>query len=483
MFLNSNPFDKLYWLCITSLVSIISFYFFWISGFNYFFDDVYTYLSYSESLYHFGYVKDLTTIPPTPPITTQNGVVLIYTLLNYVTNDMTTKMHIVSFILTINLIVCYFLIYKIGLLLDISKNVLYVLIVALVFNFYFYGYYVVPTNDGFYISSFLFSLYLFLKLFINNNTNYWITLLIIALLVPLFRLQGLIVYIAALLSFFIIKKDYKNSFVIFIYIFLSFLVVKLSIKLLIDDTSGLEELSKMLIFYHLETFYDSFQEILANAIPSMFLNFPASHFHSETFGYVKILFSTLMLIFLIAIFIESFKKKNLIIFTIVLIVFGNFAALILFNVIIDRYIYINTILVILLSFFYMREKYHMYFAVAILLFSLLSFGARIYYKQYDSINVLNNIDYIDSAYKSYNLISQFPRQTYFYLQKQSISNPQYIDTNLPILIIGDEKFTNHQIGILIKNKNKIITKKQLALIWKKENTLYNTTELYVKKGQ
>ncbi|PPK59397.1 hypothetical protein B0F89_13232 [Malaciobacter marinus] len=472
--------DKVYWLLVIILVSIISFYFFWISGFNYFFDDVYVYLSYSESLYNLGYVQDLTTIPPTAPITTQNGVVLLYTILNYVTNDMLTKMQIVSFILTINLMICYLLIYKIGLLLNISKNVLYILIVALIFNFYFYGYYVTPTNDGFYISLLLLSLYLFLKLSIKNNTNYWMILLVIALLVPMFRLQGLIVYIAALISFFIIQKEYKKSFIIFIYIVLSFLAVKLSIKLLIDDTSGLEELSKMLIFYHLETFYDSFQEILANAIPSIFLNFPASNFNSDAFVYIKILFSALVFIFLIAIFIESFKKKNLIVFTIVLIVFGNFAALILFNVIIDRYIYINAIFIILLSLFYMKRIYHMYFVVGFLLLSLLSFGARIYYKQYDSINVINNIDYIDSTYKSYNLISQFPRQTYFYLRKQSILNQQYIDTNLPILIIGDEKFTNHQIEILIQKKNKIITKKQLTLIWKKENTLYNTTELYIK---
>lgn len=479
----NSMFDKPYWFVIASLVSMISFYFFWISGFNYFYDDVYAYLSYSESLYHLGYIKDLTTIPPTPPITTQNGVVLLYTLLNYVTNDMLTRIHIVSFILTINLMICYLLIYKIGLLLDISKNVLYVLIVALVFNFYFYGYYVAPTNDGFYVSLLLLSLYLFLKLSIKNHTKYWMILLVIALLVPMFRLQGLIVYIAALISFFIIQKAHKKSFIIFIYIVLSFLAVKLSIKLLIDDTSGLEELSKMLIFYHLETFYDSFQEILANAIPSMFLNFPASHFHSDIFVYIKILFSTVVFIFLIAIFIESFKKKNLIIFTIVLIVFGNFAALILFNVIIDRYIYINAILIILLSLFYMKSRYHIYFVIGILLFSLMCFGVRIYYKQYDSLNVLKNIDYIESTYKSYNLISQFPRQTYFYLHKQSISNQQYINTNLPILIIGDEKFTDHQIEILIQNKNKIITKKQLALIWKKENILYNTTELCVKKGE
>lgn len=472
--------SKLYWLLVISLVSIISFYFFVVSGFNYFYDDVYAYLSYSESLHNLGYVQDLTTIPSTPPITMQNGIVLIYTFIHYFTNDMLTKMHIVSFILTINLMICYFLIYKIGLLLDISKNVLYVLILALVFNFYFYGYYVAPTNDGFYLSLLLFSLYLFLKLSIKNNMSYWIILFIICLLVPMFRLQGLIVYIAALLSFFIIQKNYKNSFIIFIYVVLSFLAVKLSIQIFINDTSGLEELSKMLIFYHLETFYDSFREIFANAIPSMFLNFPASHFHAETFVYAKIVFSTLILIFLIAALIESFKNKKPIIFTIVLIVFGNFAALLLFNVIIDRYIYLNATLIILLSLFYMKKSYRVFFVVGILLFSILSFSARIYYKPYDSINVLSNIDYINSAYKSYNLISQFPRQTYFYLKKQSISDQQYVDINLPILIIGDENFINHQIEIFEKNENKIITKNQLALKWKKENILYNTTELCVK---
>jgi len=129
----------------------------------------------------------------------------------------------------------------------------------------------------------------------------------------------------------------------------------------------------------------------------------------------------------------------------------------------------------------MKGRYRIYFAISVLLFSLISFSMRIYYKQYDSINVLNNIDYINSNYRSYNLISQFSRQTYFYLHKRSISNQQYINKSLPILIIGDKKFTNHQIEILIQNKNKIITKKQLILIWKKENTLYNTTELYVKK--
>lgn len=473
--------NKLYWSFVIVLVSIISYYYIVISGFNYFYDDVYAYLSYSESLHNFGYIRDVTTIPSAPPITTQNGIVLIYTFLSYFTNDMLVKMQIVSFFLTINLTISYFLIYKIGLLLEISKNILYVLILGFVFNFYFYAYYISPTNDGFYISLFLLSLYLFLRLSIEKNKLYLFFLLIIVLLMPMFRLQGLVVYIAALLTFLIIQKNYPNSIMIFIYIFLSFLTVKLSINFLIDDTSGLDMLSKNLIFNHWDTLQDSLVELFTNAIPSMFLNFPASQLSSKFFFYFKILFSTFLIFLSIITLIQSFRTKNPMIFMITLIVFGNFAALILFNVIIDRYIYINVVFIILSSLFYIKKTYRIYLVTSILIFSLSSFTARLYYKSYDSLIVLKNIEYVNHTYQSYNLISQLPRQTYVYLKKRSITSPQYIDTNIPILIIGNEKFVNHQIKKILQNKMKIVSKNKLSLVWEKDNAFYNTLEIYVKK--
>ena len=472
--------EKLYWILITCTVTTISFYFFGISGYNYFFSDVYVYLSYAESLHNIGYIRDLTTNPSSAPVTTQNGIVLIFTLLDNLTDNMMMKMQIVSFLLTINLIVCYLLIYKIGLLLDISKNVLYVLIIGLVFSFYFYAYYIAPMNDGFYISLFLLSLYLFLKLSIENNKIYWALLFIISVVVPMFRLQGLVVYIAAFLTILIIQKKYKNSIFIFFYIILGFISVKIFMNLLINDTSGLEELSKLSIIYHWDTLQDSLIGVLNNAIPSMFLNFPALRINSEIFFYIKIIFSSVIIILLLIVLFKSFKNRNSMIFMITMIIFGNFAALILLNVILDRYIYINAVLIILVFLFYMKKEYQMYIAISFLIFSLFTFSLRLYYKQYDSSNITKNINYIKDNYKSYNLISEFPRKTYFYLNKASIEDIQYIDskTNI-ILIIGTKEYIRHKLDKINKIFN-IVKKDYIKLYWINGYEEYYTLKVEIR---
>ena len=127
--------------------------------------DVYAYLAYAESLYDKGVISDMVFDPPNPPVTTQNGIVLIYSILRYFIADMVMRVHIVSVILTFNLFVIFIAIYKIALLLKIDKIAIFYLFFAFAFAFYFYGYFVSPTNDGLYASLSLIAIYCVMKIF------------------------------------------------------------------------------------------------------------------------------------------------------------------------------------------------------------------------------------------------------------------------------------------------------------------------------
>lgn len=468
------------YLLIPVIILIVGYYFFFISGHHYFFDDVYVYLAYSESLYESGIIRDFTTSPSTAPITVQNGIVLIYTFLRYFTDDMTMMVHILSSILTLNLMIIFFLIYKIGQLLKINNTNLYVLIVALLFGYYFYGYYVLPTNDGFYASLSLLAIYITLLMFEENKKSYMLYMLFIALLLPLFRLQGLVIFIAGFLTFLIIRKQYKNVFLYIVLLIISYFSVKVSIYLLINDFSGLEKLSRLLIIYHFDfqTIAASLLELLSNAIPSMFLNFPASRLDSEFSFYMKIIFSSISIIFLLISFFLSIRDKNYKIFFIILIIFGNFLALMLFNVIIDRYIYLNLSLMLLVLLSILNDQKRTILVYFLLFFNIFTFMLRLYFKQYDYQSVLSNIEYINQNVQNYHLISEMPRQTYFYLHKPSNIKIKQLPKNTNILIIGTETFVKEKLTYL-KQDFGILNQKSLPIKWSNGDLIYKTIQIEI----
>lgn len=454
------------YLMIPFIVLPIGYYLFWISGFTYFFDDVYVYLSYAESLYRYGFIQDLTAYPSTAPITTQNGIVLIYTLLRYFTNDMLVMMHIVNSILILNLLVVFLLLFKIGQELKINHKNLFILILGLSFGFYFYGYYVIPTNDGFYASLSLLAIYITLRMFKEKKPSYMLILLAVSIVLPLFRLQGLVVFIAGFLTFFIILKQYKNASYFIVLLFCSYFVTKFSIYLLINDLTGLKMLSKHLIIYHfdIKTITFSVLELFGNAIPSIFLNFPASRLDIQLALYAKIIFSIMIIILLFLFLIFSFRHKNHKIFFISLIVLGNFGALLLFDVIIDRYIYLNSPLIFLMVLAMFNEKNQKILVYTILLLNISTFIVRLYVKQYDHQSALKNKQYIEKNISNYLLISEMPRQTYFYLQQPSISQLNKINSKSIVLIIGTEFFIKKNSDY-IQNEFTIINQRALPLEW------------------
>ena len=85
-------------------------------------------------------------------------------------------------------------------MLKIDKIAIFYLLFAFAFAYYFYGYYVLQQMMVFCSLS-LIAIYYVIKIFEENNKNYYATLILIALLAPLFRIQSIVVFIAAYIFF------------------------------------------------------------------------------------------------------------------------------------------------------------------------------------------------------------------------------------------------------------------------------------------
>lgn len=471
-----NIIDNKYWLSISILTGFISYYFFIFSGGIYFFSDVYAYMSYAENLYKFGFVYDITTNPPTSPNTPQIGIVLVYAFLKLFTEDMMTMVNIVIYILTLNLIFIYYLVFKIGKLLEVDEKILKIFILSLVFSFYFFYYYIQPINDGFYISLFLSSIYIILNLIQNKDEvskKYWIYLFLISISIPLFRLQGMIEIIASIIVFTLVQKNYKKAFFSFLLLISAFISVRVIVYFFINDFTNLKLLTEVSIFNNFSNILISFKMLFGTVIPSMYFNKQIDYLEMDRF----FIFSTIIFSFTIFIFFKSFINKNAKIFFLILIIIGNYGALIIFNVMIDRYIYINATLLSLIILYYLKFPYKIFFSIVLLVFSLFTFYPALTQKKMPYKQIESNINYIKENYKSYNLISPSHRQFYFYLNRPTITDLNYLDESLLIIFIGYNNVFEELIENL-KEKNLNISVKKLPYNWQLDKWMVNVNAFY-----
>ncbi|MFY9090189.1 hypothetical protein [Arcobacter aquimarinus] len=476
-----------FWLTISILTSCVSFYFFIFSGGIFFFSDVYAYLSYAQNLYNLGFVYDITTIPTASPNTPQIGIVLIYAFLRFFTEDMINMVKIVIAILTINLIFIYYLIFKIGKILEIRETVLRIFILSLSLSFYYYYYYIQPINDGFYISLFLLSIYIILKIIQNKNElsrKYWIYLFLISITIPLFRLQGMIEIIASIIVFSLVQKNYKKAFFSFLLLISAFISVRIIVYFFINDFTNLKLLTEVSIFNNFSNILISIKILFGSVIPSMYFNKQIDYVDINSFYIISIMIFSCT----IFIFFKSFINRDAKIFFLVLIIIGNYGALILFNVMIDRYIYINATLLSLIILYYLNPVYKVIFAILLLFFSLFTFYSALTQKKMSSKEIELNIEYLKENYKDYNLISPSPRQFYFYLNKPSTTNLEYINKNLPIIIIGYKDVVENLIKNL-REKNLELSIRKIPLNWQLDkwmvnvNVYYETYEINILKSR
>ena len=469
---------KTIWIMLFLLVFSISYYVIIRSGFLYYMSDTYAYLAYADSLYDKGFISNMISNPPTPPITTQNGIVLIFTILKYFFEDMLTRVLIVSIVLTFNLFVIFIAIYKIALLLKIDKIAIFYLLFAFAFAYYFYGYYVSPTNDGLYASLSLIAIYYVLKIFEENKKSYYSILILIALSAPLFRIQFSVVFIAALISSLLVMKQYKISFFMFLLVLISFVTITINSYLLVADFSGLQRVSNTLILnkFNLDTIGYSLFELVNTAIPGAFLNFPATRLTSDLLTQSKVAFSLFLIGAIVLIFVGSLRNKDFIRLFISLFIIGTLAVPLIFNPVIDRYIYLTVPLIILLASSYVKKIHHYKIFLFLLIANFTIFSFRLYYKSYDFNSVIKNTQFLNENIEYYSLISQIPRRTYFYLNKSSVKNYRLFEENSTIIIIGEDIFIQEKLKKL-EILFEILNWKALPLKWTEKNIEMNTIKI------
>jgi len=437
-------------------------------------NDAYAYLAYAEGLYLNGVTSDMTYNPPGPPQTIQNGIIVIHSILRIFIEDMVVRIHILNLMLTFNLCVIFYILYKLAILLKIDRVGIFYLLFSFSFSYYFYGYFVVPTNDGFFASLTLLAIYYIIKLFEEDRKNYYFILILIAVLAPNFRIQSIIVFIAALLSSLLLLKKYKISFFMFLLILLGYGSLSTSSYFFIDDFNQVKDQSNSIISNLYNFDFPKIRQLLFDvvnvAIPSAILNFSATRLTGDIFTTGKVTISLTVLGFILFNFFNAFKNKNFNHFFINLFIIGNLLVLLLFEVVVDRYIYITVPLIILLATSYFNNKHHYKIFLVLLIFNISIFGYRVYVKNYDSISVVENINFLNNKLDDYSLISQIPRKTYFYLKKPSVNDYRILNENSTLLIIGDDFFVQEKLK-KIEKIFEIKDSKTLPINWTHRNNL------------
>jgi len=266
----------------------------------------------------------------------------------------------------------------------------------------------------------------------------------------------------------------------FLLILISYGTIAINSYLLIADFSGIQKSSNSLIFndFNLEAIGYALFELVNTAIPSAFFNFPATRLASGLLTISKVTFSLFVIGAIVLIFVDSLRNKNFIRLFISLFIIGNFVALLIFNVIIDRYIYLTLPLIILLATSYVKKIHHYKIFLFLLIVNFSIFSFRLYYKSYDFNTIIKNTQFLNENIGNYSLISQIPRRTYFYLNKSSVNNYRLFKEKSIIIIIGEDIFIQEKLKKL-EILFEILNWKALPLKWTEKNIEMKTIEIEV----
>ena len=270
MKINKLDEKKSYILIFVIIISISSYLLIY-NSFIYGLSDAYYYNSLASSLFDTGYLFDTTLENKQAIVSTQNGIVFIhYSLMKLGMVDAYFRMEILSYINIIFLLYIVYIIKKILVeILYTDKRTAYTIILIFSLTPEVYTSMLQPINDIYFT---LLSL-LFIYIMFSNKIDIkykFLILFIISMVINHFRIQGVFLFIPIIIiSLFL--KQYKETAIYIIFLVLSLLSVKLVNAVIINDFTGIENLTNLtLSSISIISIYESFINIINYTLPTLF---------------------------------------------------------------------------------------------------------------------------------------------------------------------------------------------------------------------
>lgn len=425
--------------------------------------DTFYYLAVADSFYNGTGLLDITTVPPQPIYTPQNGIVFIHVLLQSLgLHGAEARLIAIKIINYFGFLLLIYIFYKIFRQLKVSPELTCLSIGILLSGAHFFKTINQPLNEGIWCVMTSIVLYLAIS---NENKPHYLKIAAIALsgiVLANFRLNGPIIILSLALTYYFLRNFGKALLYIFIMIF-SYLSIYIILLLLNADWRGFKAFGTV---YSLNFMLNHPLMTLIYTVPGAFLGFTGSSYMNIFFTPIKDSFYIIgkwiiMLPFSLTIilFYGLYLKRYIKIKSFLHVLIGSYLISLLVVLQImpggdSRYIImiVPFTLLALTTYFNDSKNLRSSLGIFLLLTILISMFRLVYW---DSIYFINNrscTNIKNKIIEPYMLISESPRWSYFIFGKASHGVQDISSDTKNIVVFGRNKYDKD----IIKNiQNKL----------------------------
>lgn len=398
------------------------------------------YISIANNLFAGRGLYDATSIPKTPIITPQNGIVFIELLLMKAgIRENTTLFTSVAIINYLSFLFSAILLYRIADYLEVSKLVSFFIIANLLLSINIFTAIITPTNDGIAFTLSLFGLFLCIQN--HEKCNYWVYLLIfvISVIGVHFRLQYLLIPLCGAFASLMVKQ--YRSFLIYLLIsIVSFLFIYIPYQNLIKDNSAIH--SNLHIFLSCSKIV-SLGGLIEEAVKGfaiLFLKFG----EGRGYGFVEqsvpvFIIITVLIIYYCLMIVLRMEYVSMLISLVILSTIAFFLVALAASF---RYIMIIfPLLMIILGSTLKWKRLVLPFFATYLLYGLVVFVIRVESIEPYFIEQKRQTELVMSLFNNdTRLFSEVPRISYILFNKSSSSDMHFLDGKNEVLLFGTNEF-------------------------------------------
>ena len=450
MFVNKQHFTSQNLLIISALISC-AFYWYLIekTGFLYIQYDAYYYSAVADGLIEDGEWSNKVTTPPSNLRTPQNGIVVIHALLRMLgIDDIQTRLKLLAFINALLISVITFLCYKLYLLAGIHNSASWLLSLTIPITFYYLMVLLQPINDAIFIALSYFALFV---IFAGKPcAKYWILLLALAAVVPLFRLAGLLLFVTPALVFLFDKK-YRLSL-----LFAGLAVFSLLSPFILNILAGFNmpnietRGSEIVSGYNLTYISEHLYKTLSLSIPEALLRITYLIAGFTISGpWAGFIISAALLFMLALTTREALAKHNTVVLMIIVFVVLNLVFFQLHPAQPTRYLLVLSPLLPMMFFIDKNSNHQRNISLIIISFTLLiSFLGLTTNEKFAEASQKQQFSEQLQRYtqdKKYELLSYFPRVSYFLLRKSAAKTLDHALNKNPdkLLVVGPNEYQSY----------------------------------------
>jgi len=353
------------WLLIVlnatfALASLIYFY-----SNKYFFvgSDIYYYLSLADNLIEKGVLLNITSIPPLPIASPQNGIVFIMFLLKKINFSDFQIIITIPFINFFLYLISFYAVYKLAKFLKLNKKHIYLLSIFYYAHWIIYRLQLIPVNDGIYNIAVFWLIYL-ITYQLDKKKKFLIPIILLSVLSINFRINTYLVLLSVAAVLFI-QKRWKQLSTYMLIFFFTFFSLKLVVRSPIynTDAKNLSEIHTYVSYYGQKTvnkiaqsplvkspILDDLHELFFESLPEVFL--VRLDKISPSINIIYLIF----LLIQISGFVYGIKKKNFLLIFLSTFIFANYSLGLLTGILSQRYFFHSYILTILIVLFFSSQN-------------------------------------------------------------------------------------------------------------------------------